>query len=284
MSFSSLLESRIQEFSESLQPHLEFKTHSEGEQRRLALELKQETTDLLRRLVEVARDKSYLDPAAAATRAFDESVRTFARNRAQQGFTATETARYVFTLKDLLFSALLSRQTNGGESFPEDFGPFLKFIDRASIQLFEIFATAREDIIRRQSRTITELSTPAIKLWEGVLLLPIVGILDTTRASELMERLLESIVKTESRVAILDITGVPVIDTKVAHYLLKTVAAAKMLGAETILTGISPNAAQALVKLGVDLRSTCTRGTLRSGVAEALARMNLVVSARKEQK
>ncbi len=127
-----------------------------------------------------------------------------------------------------------------------------------------------EEMLRQQSTTMLELSTPVIKLWQEVVLLPLVGVIDTGRAQQIIERLLHSIVETGSRVAILDVTGVPMIDTRVARHLIKTVTAAGMLGAEVILTGISPANAQTMTELGIDLRGFRTRGSLQAGVKEAL--------------
>lgn len=181
----------------------------------------------------------------------------------------TETALFVLSLKDALFKHLQS-------AFAEDAGrlnaEILKLngvIDRLGLVTFEAYSRAREAVIIEQSQTILELSTPTVKLWDGILMVPLIGVVDTLRAAQVIERLLQAIVETESEVAIIDVTGVPIIDTRVAQHLIKTITAVKMLGAETIITGISPNMAQTMVKLDIDLGTVRTCGTLRAGMAEA---------------
>ena len=144
----------------------------------------------------------------------------------------------------------------------------------------ETISRQQAEIIELQRRSLMEMSTPVIRLWDQIVLLPLVGVIDTQRAQQIIERLLQSIVATESRVAIIDVTGVPVIDTSVAHHLMRTVAAAKMLGGEVVITGFSPEAAQTLVTINVDLSGVRTRGTLQAGVEEALRLVGLEITER----
>jgi rsbT co-antagonist protein RsbR len=145
-----------------------------------------------------------------------------------------------------------------------------QIVDQLASQTFEVCLRARERVISRQSASILEISTPALRIWDDMVMMPLIGVIDTKRAQHIMEQLLMAISNEEAKVAIIDVTGVPIIDTRVALHLTKVVTAARMLGAEVIVTGFSPEAAQTLVKLDIDLSSLRTRGTLRAGVVESL--------------
>lgn len=211
----------------------------------------------------------------AATSDYDkarEFLRDVSRSRAMQGFTPSETAGFVLSLKQPLFDAMRAADSSAGDSF----WPMNQLLDDLGIFTTDVFLKSREEIILRQQREIAELSTPVVKLWEGILALPLIGTLDSERTQVVMENLLENIVSQSADIAIIDITGVPTVDTLVAQHLLKTVAAARLMGADCLISGIRPQIAQTMVHLGVEL-NVISKATLADAFAIALHRRGRMV-------
>jgi len=198
-------------------------------------------------------------------------------SRALQGFSPSETATFIFSLKDSLFDALRATARNPqalADAVRETGG----LLDRLALYSTEVFQTRREQVIIRQQQELLELSTPVVTLWDGVLALPIIGTLDSARTQVVMENLLQRVVDSGASIAIIDITGVPTVDTLTAQHLLKTVAAARLMGADCIISGIRPQIAQTIVHLGVDLGTVVTKATLADAFAIALRRLGLGVT------
>jgi rsbT co-antagonist protein RsbR len=189
------------------------------------------------------------------------------RSRARNGFTPRETALGVFALKDAVFELV----ADAADLTPE-YLAFSRMVDDLGLLTFETYAAAREQIIADQAASMLELSTPVIRLWEGVIAVPLVGALDSARTQLVMEKLLETLVATGAGHAVLDITGVPTVDTEVAQHLLKTVSAARLLGAECIISGIRPQVAHTIVSLGIEFGDIATKATLADALAHALNR------------
>ena len=208
------------------------------------------------------------------TREFLEGM---SRSRANQGFTPSETATFVFSLKQPLFTRLKEELKEDTEALAEDTWAVTVILDKLGLYTSEVYQKRREDIIKAQQRDLLELSTPVVKLWEGILAVPLIGTLDSARTQAATESLLQRIVDTGSSYAIMDITGVPTVDTQVSQHLLKTVAAARLMGAEVIISGIRPQIAQTMVTLGVSF-DVQTKSTLADAFSVALEKMGYQVT------
>ncbi len=204
------------------------------------------------------------DQAAGELRA---ALAELSRSRARNGFTPSETALAIFALKDAVYE--LIGDTSG--LMPE-YLAFSRMTDDLGLHTFETYAAAREQIIADQAVSMLELSTPVIQLWEGIIAVPLVGTLDSARTQLVMEKLLETLVATGAEHAVLDITGVPTVDTEVAQHLLKAVSAVRLLGAECIISGIRPQVAQTIVALGIEFGDIVTKATLAGALMHALRR------------
>jgi rsbT co-antagonist protein RsbR len=200
------------------------------------------------------------------------------RTRALQGFTPTETATFVFSLKQPLFERLRREYGNDAQGLADETWMATDVLDKLGLYTMQVFQKSREEIIQRQQQEMLELSTPVTQLWEGILAIPLIGTLDSERTQVVMESLLQQIVETGAAIAIIDITGVPTVDTLVAQHLLKTVSAARLMGAECIISGIRPQIAQTIVHLGVELGDVATKATLAAAFKMALQRRGLSVT------
>ncbi len=212
-----------------------------------------------------------LDADAAGFASLRETLADISRSRAIQGFTPTDTANFVLSLKEPIFEALKRASGTDATSLAAGIWAAGKVLDRLGLQTMEVFLASREEVIGRQGQEIAELSTPVVRLWDGILALPLIGTLDSARTGVVMENLLQAIVDEEAEIAIIDITGVPTVDTLVAQHLLKTVAAARLMGADCIVSGIRPQIAQTMVHLGVEL-NVVSKATLADAFAVALRR------------
>ena len=239
-----------------------------------------QATDFLRVITEAFRSEVYDDMEHPSMRPSVQMLKDISASRAQQGFTASETATFIFSLQDAIMEYLQIEIGDNPELLNKEIVKMSKIIVKMGLLTFEIYATTREEVIGQQARSIMELSTPALRVWDEVLLLPLIGTFDTPRAQQMMEIVLQVIVDTESRVLLLDVTGVPVMDTKTASHLLKTVEACRMLGCDVIITGISPSTAQTMTKLTIELAIVKTMGTLRAGMVEAYKLVGKEVVAR----
>lgn len=214
------------------------------------------------------------DPAYEPAKAM---LTELSRSRAQQGFSPSETATFIFSLKQPLFTALNRDKSLAADQIASSVGTATMLLDQLGLLTLEVFQKSREEVIVRQQREIAELSTPVVKLWDGILALPLIGTLDSHRTQVVMENLLQTIVDVEAEIAIIDITGVPTVDTLTAQHLLKTVAAARLMGADCLISGIRPQIAQTMVHLGVEL-NVISKASLADAFAVALRQTGRTVT------
>jgi len=203
-------------------------------------------------------------------------------SRARQGFTPSETATFIFSLKQPLFTLLRKEYEKDPKVLAAELWTITLLLDKLGLYTTECFLKVREEIIKRQQDELLELSTPVVKLWDQILALPLIGTLDSARTQVVMESLLQEIVRTSSMVAIIDITGVPAVDTMVAQHLIKTVAAARLMGADCIISGVRPQIAQTMVHLGVSFTDIATKATLADAIRLAFAKTGFSVVRREK--
>ena len=237
-------------------------------------DLRAECTQFLK-LMTQATATAGTDFQSPAFDAMREMLSDVSRSRAQKGFKPSETATFVFSLKRPLFNQIQADQKGDAETMASEIWSLTELLDAMGLYTMEVYQKSREDVIRRQQEELLELSTPVVKLWDGILALPIIGTLDSARTQVVMESLLQAIVQTNSRVAIIDITGVPTVDTLVAQHLLKTVTAARLMGADCIISGVRPQIAQTIVHLGINLLDVTTKATLAAAFSVALQRLGI---------
>jgi rsbT co-antagonist protein RsbR len=242
-------------------------------------ELREQSRQFLNLVVRASSQNSSLgDINAPAWEEAREFLFGISRSRARQGFSPIETATFIFSLKHPLFTLLRREFERDPKGLVDEMWLVTALLDRLGLYTTEAYQKGREEVILRQQQELLELSTPVVVLWEGILALPLIGTLDSARTQVVMESLLQKIVETGASIAIIDITGVPTVDTLVAQHLLKTVAAARLMGADCIISGIRPQIAQTIVHLGVNLTDVITKSTLADAFAVALRRVRLTIT------
>lgn len=240
-------------------------------------ELRVQSDEMVDALLKAINDQTVSNPDSPEFMPLVEVLSGISISRARQGFSPRETGVYIFSLKDALLQTLQEEIKNDPVALYNMSLKVSKLIDSFGIITFETFIKGREEVILRQTDEIAEISTPVIRVWDGILALPIIGTLDSARTQVVMENLLQQIVETGSTIAILDISGVPAVDSLVAQHLIKTVSATRLMGAECIISGIRPEIAQTVVHLGIDLSDIITKATLASALKFAFTMLQLDV-------
>ena len=235
-------------------------------------ELREQSREFLSLLNAAVQGGSIERHDSAEWNSVRELLGNISRSRAKQGYTPTETAQFVFSLKQTLFSRLRTSVGNDVALLADEMWTTTAMMDRLGLYTTEMYQKGRDEVIMRQQQELMELSTPVVKLWDNVLALPLIGTLDSERTQVVMETLLQRIVETGAMIAIIDITGVATVDTLVAQHLMKTIAAARLMGADCIISGIRPQIAQTIVHLGVNLSDVTTKASLADAFLVALQR------------
>lgn len=241
-------------------------------------DLRREATEFASLLVTACRGASLTDISGAPWDAVRGFLGDLSRSRSLAGFSPTETVTFVLSFKQPLFARLRQEYGSNTAALADEMWTANVLIDKLGLHTTEVFQQSREAIIKQQQYEMLELSTPVIKVWDGILAVPLIGTLDSARTQVVMENLLQSIVDTGSSVAIVDITGVPTVDTLVAQHLLKTVTAAKLMGAQCIVSGIRPQIAQTMVHLGVAFGDVVTKASLADALAHAFRQIGSSVT------
>ena len=241
-------------------------------------QLREESAQFLRILLKAVAGGNLEDITAPEYDEVNKFLGSFSGNRAVMGFSPSETATFIFSLKDTVLRFLQDEFSDQPAEMNKAVIGFSMLMDKLGLITFETYVRAREEVIKEQQKFLLDVSTPVIQVWEEILVLPLIGTIESARAKQIMENLLEGIVTTKSSIVIMDITGVPAVDTEVANRLLRTMQAAKLMGAECVLTGISPQISQTLVHLGVDLSGVITRASLRDGLELAFRKLKLKVT------
>ena len=240
-------------------------------------ELKEQSQKFLRECLGGLKSAHADDVMGPGWSTVRELLGEFSRSRALQGFTPSETATFIFSLKEPLFTLLREEIKDNAQALGDEIWTATKLLDKLGLYTAEIYQQSRDDVIRRQAQELLELSTPVVELWHKILALPLIGTLDSERTQTVMENLLNHIVKSGAEIAIIDITGVPTVDTLVAQHLIKTVSAARLMGADCIISGIRPQIAQTIVHLGLQL-DVVSKATMADAFALALKRTGQAVT------
>ncbi len=252
---------------------------SSGKDSRLSEEkVRGQAREFLSLLLQATQSGDINDTSGAHWKEVGAFLDELSRERVQQGFSSDQTAMFVFSLKRPLFDRLRSEFGKDPEALAEETWTTTELLDRMGLLTVKAFQKSREEVINRQQEELLELSTPVVKLWDGVLAVPMIGTLDSARTQLVMESLLQRIVELGAEIAIIDITGVPTVDTLVAQHLLKTVTAIRLMGADCIISGVRPQIAQTIVHLGVDLQGVTTKANLADALSLALKQSGYLVS------